>query len=342
MPASQRSRIPRARLADVAAHAGVSTATVSRVLNNKPGVAADTQHQVLAAMDYLGYARPTQLVRRTTGLIGLVVPELSNPVFPALAQEMESLLFAAGFTTMLCTQSPGGATESAYIDMLIEHQVDGVIFVSGLHADSTADLSGYEKLDRARIPYYLVNGPHPKLEAPRAQVDDAAAVSRAVQHLYNLGHRRIGLALGQRRFLPSQRKEEGFMAAVERLNLDQHKVVTTFYSLVGGRSAAEVLLDESMTAIICASDLMALGVIKAVRARGLDVPGDVSVIGYDDSPLIAYTDPPLTTIHFPVNLIARAAVRTLSAVIAGDRIPQPNLTFDGELVVRASTAPARQ
>ena len=128
----------RTRLTDVANQAGVSTATVSRVLNGKPGVSAQTRQAVLAALDMLGYARPEKLRMRSAGLVGLIVPELTNPVFPTIAQNIESMLSARGFTPLLCTQSPGGTTEDEYVEMLLEHDVDGIVFVSGLHADTSA------------------------------------------------------------------------------------------------------------------------------------------------------------------------------------------------------------
>ena len=148
----------RTRLSDLAAQAGVSTATVSRVLNGKPGVASETRQAVLAALDVLGYERPSTLRTRSAGLVGLVVPELTNPVFPAFAQTIESLLSEHGYTPLLCTQSPGGTTEDDYVDMLMDHAVDGIVFVSGLHADTQASHERYERLRSRGIPIVLVNG----------------------------------------------------------------------------------------------------------------------------------------------------------------------------------------
>src|SRR5690625_7646064 len=126
----------RTRLADVAEQAGVSTATVSRVLNGKPEVAAETRKAVLAALDMLGYQRPERLRARSAGLIGLSVPQLSNPVFPAFAQAIESILSTLCYTPLLCRQSPGGTTENHYTDNHLDHGVDGILFVSCLHTDA--------------------------------------------------------------------------------------------------------------------------------------------------------------------------------------------------------------
>ena len=127
---------PRARLADIARHAEVSEATVSRVLNGKPGVAEATRQAVLTSLDVLGYDRPSRLKRTSAGLVGLVMPELTNPIFPAFAQVIETLLARHGYTPVLCTQTPGGVHEDEYVQMLLDRGVSGIIYISGLHADT--------------------------------------------------------------------------------------------------------------------------------------------------------------------------------------------------------------
>lgn len=136
----------RIRLADLATHAGVSTATVSRVLNGKHSVAPDTRQAVLAALDLLGYERPEQLRERTGGLIGLILPELTNPIFPQFAQHLENAMTIQGYTPLLGAQIAGGATEDSYVEAMLEHSVDGLIFVSGLHADATASIERYHRI----------------------------------------------------------------------------------------------------------------------------------------------------------------------------------------------------
>ncbi|NMR19293.1 LacI family DNA-binding transcriptional regulator [Cellulomonas fimi] len=333
----------RTRLADLAEQAGVSTATVSRVLNGKQGVSAQTRQAVLAALDVLGYERPDKLRTRSAGLVGLVVPELTNPVFPTFAQFIESMLSARGYTPLLCTQSPGGTTEDEYVEMLLEHRVDGIVFVSGLHADTTASRERYHQLRSRGLPIVLVNGYAEGVDAPFVSTDDAAAMELAVRHLVSLGHRDIGLAIGPDRFVPAQRKVAAFADGLRRhldvADADPH-VVTTLFTVEGGQAAAAELITAGHTAIVCGSDLMALGAIRAARARGLVVPADVSVVGFDDSPLIAFTDPPLTTIRQPVMAMGEAAVSALVAEIGGTRAPRTELLFHPELVVRGSTGAA--
>ncbi|WP_455356317.1 LacI family DNA-binding transcriptional regulator [Streptomyces sp. SYSU K217416] len=332
-----------ARLADIATQAGVSEATVSRVLNGKPGVAAATRESVLAALDVLGYERPMRLRQRSAGLVGLITPELDNPIFPALAQVIGQALTRQGYTPVLATQTPGGSTEDELTEMLVDRGVSGIIFVSGLHADTTADMQRYDQLRGQGVPYVLLGGFSSKVKAPFVSPDDRAAMQLAVTHLVSLGHTRIGLAVGPKRFVPVLRKIEGFQQALqEQLALapeeSEELIQHSLYTLEGGQAAAASLIERGCTAVVCASDMMALGAIRAARGRGLGVPRDVSVVGFDDSPLIAFTDPPLTTIRQPVQAMGQAAVRTLLEEISGTPAPHSEFVFMPELVVRGSTA----
>ncbi|MDX3093550.1 LacI family DNA-binding transcriptional regulator [Streptomyces sp. ME01-24h] len=331
-----------ARLADIAAQAGVSEATASRVLNGKAGVAPATRQKVLAALDLLGYERPVRLRRRSAGQIGLITPELNNPIFPAFAQVIEQNLTGYGYTAVLCTQHPGGSTEDELVEALVERGVRGIVFLSGLHADVTADPGRYARLLGQGVPYVLVNGFNPAIAGPYISPDERASARIAVQHLVELGHRRIGLAVGPGRFVPVHRKVEGFVEALgSLLGLGEEQAAQyvrhTLFSVEGGHAAAGALLDRGCTGIVCGSDLMALGAVRAVRERGLTVPGDVSVVGYDDSPLIAFTDPPLTTVRQPVEAMGAAAVDTLLEEIGGNPVQRSEFVFQTELVVRGST-----
>ncbi|MFJ5288764.1 LacI family DNA-binding transcriptional regulator [Streptomyces sp. NPDC088348] len=331
------------RLAHIAAQAAVSEATVSRVLNGKPGVADTTRQRVLAALDVLGYERPVRLRQRSAGLIGLVTPELTNPIFPAFAQAVEQVLAGHGYTPVLCTQMPGGATEDELVEQLVERGVGGIVFLSGLHADTSSDPARYAGLTERGVPFVLINGYNERISAPFVSPDDHAAAHMAVRHLSDLGHRRIGLAVGPPRYVPSRRKREGFIEAVAgRLGQSAEEagalVQHTLFSVEGGRAAAGALLDQGCTAVVCGSDMMALGVVRAARERGLEVPDDVSVVGFDDSQLIAFTSPPLTTVRQPVQAMAAAAVGALLEEIGGNPVQRTEFVFQPELVVRGSTA----
>lgn len=327
----------RLRLVDIAARAGVSEATVSRVLNDKP-VAELTRERVLTAIDVLGYERPARLRRKPAGLVGLVVPELTNPVFPLFAQLIETALVKHGYTPVLCTQTPGGVHEDDYVQMLLERGAAGIIFVSGIHAITQTDTERYSRLLHQGVPIVLVNGFQADVHAPNLSQDDSVAVDLAVRHLYQLGHRRIGLALGPRRYTPVSRR----IAAFERLSLELTDMVPLVecsqYTIEGGASAAHVLIDQRATGIVCGSDLMALGAIRSARLRGLRIPQDLSVVGSDDGLLAQFADPPLTTVRQDVAGMSAAAVRALLEEITGTPSPRNELLFPPELVVRASTA----
>lgn len=267
-----------------------------------------------------------------------MIPELTNPIFPAFAQVIEQALASHGYTPVLCTQSPGGATEDELVDQLVERGVTGIVFLSGLHADTTTDPDRYSRLAGRGVPFVLINGYNDRVEAPFVSPDDAAATRMAVRHLRDLGHERIGLAVGPARFVPVLRKVAGFTAELG----EEAPVRHSLFSVEGGQAAATALLDAGCTGIVCGSDMMALGAIRAARQRGLTVPGDVSVTGYDDSDLIAFTDPPLTTLRQPVRAMAGAAVTTLLEEINGTQVQHTEFVFQPELVVRGSTAIAPQ
>ena len=322
----------RVRLADLARQAGVSTATVSRVLNGKETVAPATRQAVLTALDLLGYERPERLRQRPGGLIGLIVPELSNPIFPSFAQNLETTMAARGYTPLLCTQTAGGITEDAYVQLLLDQRVSGIIFLSGLHADSSLPTTRYARLKEMRVPFVTLNGAHEQIDAPDVSTDHTDAVAQAVRHLISLGHTRIGLALGPARFTPSRHKEQGYRRD-SPLN-----VANTLYTVEGGQAAAGELLDDGCTGLICGSDVMALGAIRQCEGRGLQVPADVSVVGFDDSALMAFSSPPLTTIRQPVRAMSEAAVSLLLSIIDEAPVSQASLKFHAELIVRDSTA----
>lgn len=332
------------RLSDIAERAGVSAATVSRVLNGRPTVSQRARTAVLGALEELGYERPQRQRRRSDGLVGLLVPELTNPVFPHFAQVVESALAVAGFTSVLCTQTPGGVQEDEYVDMLLERGARGAVFISGHHADATTDIHRYSEMQQRGLSVVLVNGYRDGLSAPFVSTDDASGVDQAVQHLVRLGHTRIGLATGQPRYVPVARKVAGFHQSVRRhlgpaADLDE-LVQTTVFRVEGGERAASALLDHGATAVVCGSDPMALGAVREARRRGLRVPQDVSVVGSDDSPLTEFTDPPLTTVRQPVEQMGAAVARILLDEMRGDPAPRAEYVFRPVLVERGSTAPA--
>ncbi|MBO3744648.1 LacI family DNA-binding transcriptional regulator [Streptosporangiaceae bacterium NEAU-GS5] len=323
------------RLAEVAKKVGVSEATVSRVLNGKPGVSDATREAVLTALDVLGYERPTQLRGERARLVGLVLPELQNPIFPAFAEVVGGALAQQGFTPVLCTRTVGGVSEADYVDLLLQQQVSGVVFAGGLYTQAGVLHEHYLRLLDIKLPTVLVNAAADHWSFPRVSCDDAIAVEQAYGHLSALGHESIGLVVGPQDHMPSIRKLETFKA------LGGTAVEHTMHSLEGGHAAALRLVRRQVTGLICGSDPLALGAIRAARREGLRVPEDVSVIGYDDSALMNCVDPPLTTVRQPIEAMGRAAVELLVSQMEGAAVATGELLFEPELVVRSSTGRVR-
>jgi DNA-binding LacI/PurR family transcriptional regulator len=339
------TRIPTRRLADVARKVGVSEATVSRVLNGKAGVSDSTREAVLTALDVLGYERPTQLRGERARLIGLVLPELQNPIFPALAEVIGGALAQRGFTPVLCTRTAGGLSEADYVGMLLDQHVSGMVFFGGHCAEANAPHEHYRQLRSRGIPVVLLNAAIDDLAFPGVSTDDVTAAGQAYDHLASLGHRRIGLVVGPEDHVPSRRKLAGFTARVRQAagagaagdDGAPPPVEHALFSLEGGQAATTRLLRHGVTGVICGSDVLALGAIRAARRAGLSVPGDVSVVGYDDSAFMNCTDPPLTTVRQPIEAMGKAAVALLVNQIENMAVYPEELLFEPELVVRGST-----
>ncbi len=329
------------RLAEVARKVGFSEATVSRVLNEKPGVSQATRQAVLTALDVLGYERPTKLRGERARLVGLVLPELQNPIFPAFAEVMGAVLAQRGFTPVLCTQTTGGVSEADYVDLLLQQQASGIVFIGGLYAQTDAPHEHYARLAARHLPTVLFNASFGDLGFPCVSCDDSVAMEQAISHLVSLGHSRIGLLIGPLDHVPSQRKLAAarVVAAKAGISLEPEQIAHSFYSLEGAQASAVRLLEAGVSGIVCASDPMALGAIRAARRAGFSVPRDVSVVGFDDSALMTCTDPPLTTVRQPIEPMCRTAIDLLVSQIAGTALSHNELLFEPELVVRGSTAP---
>ena len=325
------------RLAEVAKHVGVSQATVSRVLNDKPGISDATRAAVLTALDVLGYERPAKLRGDRARLVGLILPDMHNPIIPALAEVIAGALAKRGLSPVLCPRTADSAAEADYLSLLLDQHVSGVIFASGLYQHAAARHEHYELIRDRSLPAVLVNASIAGLGFPRVCTDDDHAVELAYRHLTALGHERIGMIVGPSDHVPSARK----LAAFRRLNAEPGPVAHADLTIEDGQAAAQAPLAADVTALICGNDALALGAIRAVRRAGLAVPADISIVGYDDSGLMTHTDPPLTTVRQPIAAMGQAAVALLVGQLDGEPTTDDELLFEPELVVRASTAPRR-
>jgi DNA-binding LacI/PurR family transcriptional regulator len=324
-------------IVEIAAHAGVSEATVSRVINRRQGVAKKTRDAVERAMAELGYERPVQ-----GQLVAVVTEHVSNPFFADVAERIESALAPHGLKTVLCPSFPGGVQEREFITSIVDKGVAAVVFLSASNTVEGADIEIYEMLRSRRIPYVGINGEFADgVPAPVFSTDDALAAELAVDHLYKLGHRRIGMASGPMGNRPADRRVQGFLDAMAKRGIGspQRWVIRQSYTVEGGQAAASALLKLGATAIVAASDYMALGAIRGIRRQGRSVPEDVSVVGYDGSLITEFVDPPLTTVRQPADRLALEVGRSVLALVSNRDTPTGELLFDPELVIRATTGP---
>jgi DNA-binding LacI/PurR family transcriptional regulator len=327
---------------EVARQAGVSVATVSRVLSGSAPVRPDTRARVERALRETLYVAPG--IRDRTGVIGLLVPDLENPIFPELAQAFETIAAEAGFSTILCNTTPSALEEDAYVHMLIERAVDGMVFISSQLTNPSADHAHYFRALQEGVRMVLVNCGREDLPVPSVGVDERSAADVAATHLLNLGHRRIGFVAGLEHYMPTREKTAGLRDALERweLPLDPGLITHAEWGFEGGAAGARRLLalgPRRPTALIASSDVMAIGALFAAHERGLRVPDDLSIVGFDGVAVGAYTTPPLTTVAQPTKEIAATVVEALQRLIDSPEREVPHSVFRPRLVVRASTAP---
>ena len=327
---------------DVAAKAGVSTATVSRVLSRPDRVAEPTRARVLEVVRALGYtpnvaARTLRTLRAAKIL--LTVPDISNPFFASVIRGAEEAARDAGYAVVVGDTRHDPEAEDQYAEMLSRREVDGLIFLGHRLPESLQPL-----LDRCGDAAPIVNGCEysPGIGVPSVHIDNAAASSDAFEHLVHLGHRVIGIITGPSVSPISRDRLAGAMAAAARHRLvDQLHVAEADYSAGVAFEQTRALLAHGVTAIYCFSDEMAIGAISAIAAAGLACPGDVSVIGFDDLPLARYFQPGLTTIAQPKAMIGARAVELLVQILRDTPSPLRQITLDHTLVVRNSTAAPR-
>jgi DNA-binding LacI/PurR family transcriptional regulator len=329
-----------ASLRDVAREAGVSVATASRVVSGLDNVRSETRERVERAMRDLLYVPPGR--RMATGVIGLLLPDFENPIFPALAQAMENRATEAGFASILCSTASAAYREVDYVHMLLDRKVDGMIFISCEMTNMSGEHDHYGRLLEEGARIVFVNGALNSLNVPSVGVDEAIAGEVATQHLIELGHERIGYVAGPSYYLPTLQKAMGRENALRGAGLDADGLVAHGeFTVGGGREAVRELLARAQppTGVICSSDLMAVGVLQEAAAEGVRVPEDLSVVGFDGIDATRWTNPPLTTVEQPIEEIAETAVNALKSLIEDPEKPLPDFSFRPRLAVRGSTAP---
>jgi LacI family transcriptional regulator len=328
----------RTTLAAIAAEAGVSLPTVSKVVNGKPDVAPATRARVESLLNQHQYSRGNLRRHRRSGLIDLVFNGLDSPWAVEILRGAEEWGTSHETGIAVSAVRHGNARPASWTSVLASHDTDGVILV-------TSELTGsqLEQLRSAGIPLVVVdpaNPPPPDLASVGAT--NWAGGLAATEHLLALGHRRIGAIAGPGDYLCSRARIDGYRSALERAGLRFDPAFVRhgdFHHEGGFQRGGELLdLDHPPTAIFSGSDQQAFGVYEAARQRGLRVPQDLSVVGFDDLPVARWVSPPLTTVRQPLAEMGRAAAQMLCELIEGLPLSSSRVELSTELIVRESTA----
>jgi LacI family transcriptional regulator len=332
-----------ATIHDVAASAGVSTTTVSRYLNNRIELPATTAARIDAAITELDY-RPNVAARRLstgrTEAIGLVTPEIREPFFAELASAVEDEAERHGYTIFLSSTRSDRAREIAALNRLSDGHVDGLILMTNAPDDGT--LAG---LIARRRNVVLIDEDVPGVSVPRVLVENERGAYTATRHLIEAGHTAIAYVGGPVGLFSVEERLAGFVRAMDELGIPLRHELMQLGSFAPefARSAVLGFLEERdpPTAIFASSDYLAVGAIRALRLAGLEVPRDMSLVGFDDLPLTELFDPPLTAIRQPIEALGRAGFQALFALLNG-RQPEMLTRLPVTLIKRESVAPPRR
>jgi LacI family transcriptional regulator len=332
-----------ATLRDVAREAAVSIRTASRVINGSKSIRDETRRQVESAIEKLGY-RPNIPARSLrTGRsysLGMVIPQISNPFFPAVVTGAEKAAKQHGYTLMLGNTNDDPEAELAYLELLTAKRVDGIILCG-----SRLTVEELERvIQTEQVPLAVLTSRRPR-HSTLVSIDGEAGLQNAVRWLIEHGHRKIGYVGWQVR--EHDERLRGYRQAMQTAGLSVPEAWTALVAepnVRGGNQAACDLADRApeITAVVCETDLMAVGVLQSYRALGLRVPEDISVIGFDDIPLSSLVTPTLTTLRVPCEAVGAALIETL--LMAGrepQSLSEPTI-FVPELIIRASTAECRR
>ena len=324
---------------DVAERAGVSVTTVSHVINGTRHVSDELRNRVLEAMQALAYqpnALARSLRRNESCTIGMILPDAMNPYFAEIARSIEDTSFSEDYSVIICNSDGNLAKELNYINVLMEKRVDGIIFVAaGMSAEHI------RMLQDKRMPVVVVDRDSPGVMVDSVQINNAAGGWLATSHLIELGHTHIACIAGPSDVTPSGERVDGYRRALHEAGLPilaENIVRGDFHAASGYQITKELLArDKRPTAIFACNDLMAIGALRAAKAMGFRVPEDISVVGFDDIYLAAYSNPPLTTVRQPKYEMGQLATKLLLERIQDPDLPPRTPLLDTELMIRAST-----
>jgi LacI family transcriptional regulator len=329
-----------ATIKDVARHAGVSYTTVSHVLNKTRPVSSDARDRVLRAVELLAYV-PSGLARslknKATGSIGLIIPNNTNPYFSEVARGIEDSCYAAGYSVILCNSDDDPAKQRDYLNVLLTKRCDGLIVATLAQTDG-------ELLRKMKVPTVLLDRAPDDMAIDLVAVDNLAGGALAAQHLLSLGRRRIACIAGPQELDISIARIAGLRRSLTHtdVSLPEQRLAYADFTSAGGYAAACKLLSTSPApdAIFCCNDLMAIGALRAAAERGIDVPRDLSVVGFDDIDLAQFVHPPLTSVAQNTRKLGQLTAQCLLERIADPGRAVQRLTITPELHVRGSTVSA--
>lgn len=326
---------------DVARHAGVSIATVSRALSDPDKLAPKTRERVMAAINELHY-RPNSHARslhsRKANTFIVMVPDLSNPFFSNVLSGIEKVAAANGYAMLLADTHDDIEIERQCIGQLNAKRVDGII---QLGARTAEELLGGR--DVSEVPFIHAIESSANTSCPTVAIDNVQAAKDIAGHLISLGHRRIGIIAGPRESSITQFRLEGYRQALEAGGVAWNEVPCEYgpFLLQSGEASAATILHRQpgLSALICMSDELAMGAIKSAHDLGKSVPTDLSVVGFDNIPASAYYIPALTTVTQPAAKVGSLSMTILTALMNGEEVPQTRNTLHADLIIRRSTKP---
>ena len=325
---------------DVARLSGVSSMTVSRVINESERVRPETRQRVEQAIAELGYV-PSRLARglsrQRTGTLAVIVPDVANPFFTMIVRAAEEVARRGGYRVILCDTRADLTVERDVVEELIAHRVEGIVIAPVSDRSATH----VRRLDKFGVPCVLVDRTLPGVESDAVLGDSVAGARRLVEHLISLGHRRIGLVVESDEVSTARDRRRGYEAALEAADipLDPSLVVETAVDPAGGAEGMRRLLelDDRPTAVFTVNNLVALGAIEAVRGAGLEVPDDVALVCFDDIEYASRLYPFLTALEQPAETFGTVATQLLLERIQGRGPARRHaVVLPGEFVVRRS------
>lgn len=327
-------------IAEIARRANVSTATVSRTLNQSGPVKAATARKVWRAVTELNYvpnSHARALVSGRSRIIGVMVSDITNPFFPELLRSFEKQAAEKQYDLLVTSTDYETSRMGACLRRMLERKVDGVAMMT-----SEMDLGLIKELSRRGVPIVFMDVGQVGPKMSHVAIDYGNGVRQAVDHLAGLGHRRIAFISGPLQLHSARTRRQAFLEGMRMHGVEPEKKMLRegTHTAEGGREAMAALLRLSKrpTAVVCSNDWTAIGALNAIAAAGLRVPQDISLVGFDDIPLARYTTPPLTSVRMSASDVGTVAFRALFGLISGERIEGDVYQIPTELVARGSSA----